>query len=103
MNVQEDNEPYDDINVVPMLDLAFVLLVIFIIMTTATTVVGLIPLVYGIGGSDPFIAPMALALGYGLLFATPLTIAFVPCIYAVRVDIMNLGARLFRRRVVVSG
>ncbi|BCO30052.1 transporter ExbD [Thiohalobacter sp. COW1] len=36
MNVQEDNEPYDDINVVPMLDLAFVLLVIFIIMTTAT-------------------------------------------------------------------
>lgn len=36
MNIQEDNEPYDDINVVPMLDLAFVLLVIFIIMTTAT-------------------------------------------------------------------
>ncbi|MBN1425627.1 efflux RND transporter permease subunit, partial [Candidatus Fermentibacteria bacterium] len=68
-----------------------------IIMTTATTVVGLIPLVYGIGGSDPFIAPMALALGYGLLFATPLTVAFVPCIYAARADIMTIGNRLFRR------
>jgi biopolymer transport protein ExbD len=36
MHVQEDNEPYDQINVVPMLDLAYVLLVIFIIMTTAS-------------------------------------------------------------------
>ena len=32
----EDNEPYDDINITPMLDLAYVLLVIFIIMTTAS-------------------------------------------------------------------
>jgi biopolymer transport protein ExbD len=36
MKVQEDNEPFDDINVTPMLDLAYVLLVIFIIMTTAS-------------------------------------------------------------------
>ena len=36
MQVQDDNEPYDQINVVPMLDLAYVLLVIFIIMTTAS-------------------------------------------------------------------
>ena len=36
MHIQEDNEPYDQINVVPMLDLAYVLLVIFIIMTTAS-------------------------------------------------------------------
>ncbi|MBI1397117.1 MAG: biopolymer transporter ExbD [Betaproteobacteria bacterium] len=34
--VQEGNEPYDEINVTPMLDLAYVLLVIFIIMTTAS-------------------------------------------------------------------
>lgn len=33
---KEDNEPYDDINITPMLDLAYVLLVIFILMTTAT-------------------------------------------------------------------
>lgn len=36
MKVQEENKPYDDINITPMLDLAYVLLVIFIIMTTAT-------------------------------------------------------------------
>lgn len=36
MQIQADNQPYDDINVTPMLDLAYVLLVIFIIMTTAS-------------------------------------------------------------------
>ena len=36
MQVQQENKPYDDINVTPMLDLAYVLLVIFIIMTTAS-------------------------------------------------------------------
>jgi biopolymer transport protein ExbD len=35
MQVNED-KPYDDINITPMLDLAYVLLVIFIIMTTAS-------------------------------------------------------------------
>lgn len=36
MKLQDDAKPYDDINITPMLDLAYVLLVIFIIMTTAT-------------------------------------------------------------------
>jgi len=36
VQVQEENAPFDDINVTPMLDLAYVLLVIFIIMTTAS-------------------------------------------------------------------
>ena len=36
MQVQEQSKPYDEINVTPMLDLAYVLLVIFIIMTTAS-------------------------------------------------------------------
>jgi len=35
-DVKSDNQPYDDINVTPMLDLAYVLLVVFIIMTTAS-------------------------------------------------------------------
>ena len=34
--VPADNDLYDEINITPMLDLAYVLLVIFIIMTTAT-------------------------------------------------------------------
>ena len=36
MKVQAKNKPYDDINITPMLDLAYVLLVMFIILTTAT-------------------------------------------------------------------
>ena len=36
MQVQGEDKPYDDINITPMLDLAYVLLVIFILMTTAT-------------------------------------------------------------------
>ena len=35
-SVQTEDKPYDDINITPMLDLAYVLLVIFVIMTTAT-------------------------------------------------------------------
>ncbi|MEI6320608.1 MAG: biopolymer transporter ExbD [Pseudomonadota bacterium] len=36
MKVQDENEVYDEINITPMLDLAYVLLVMFIIMTTAS-------------------------------------------------------------------
>ncbi|MCB5190613.1 biopolymer transporter ExbD [Methylobacillus arboreus] len=36
MQVQDDSKPYDSINITPMLDLAYVLLVIFILMTTAS-------------------------------------------------------------------
>ena len=60
-----------------------------IIMTTLTTVAGVTPTVYGLGGTDPFMAPMALSLGYGLVFATPLILFLVPCSYMVYVDIIN--------------
>lgn len=36
MKVQAESKPYDSINVTPMLDLAYVLLVVFILMTTAS-------------------------------------------------------------------
>ncbi len=36
MDIKDANQPYDDINVTPMRDLAYVLLVVFIIMTTAS-------------------------------------------------------------------
>lgn len=64
-----------------------------ILMTTFTTAAGLLPLAYGIGGTDIYMGPMALALGYGILFATPLTLVLVPCLYLIGNDI----TRLFRR------
>jgi hypothetical protein len=45
---------------------------------------------YGIGGSDPFSAPMALAMGYGILFATPLTVILLPCLLLVQGDIKSI-------------
>ena len=35
-DIKGENQPYDEINVTPMLDLAYVLLVVFIILTTAS-------------------------------------------------------------------
>ncbi len=64
-----------------------------IILTSLTTVSGLLPLAYGLGGEDIYMAPMALALGYGLLFATPITLVLLPCLYMIGRDLGNLFRR----------
>ena len=69
-----------------------------VLLTTVTTVVGVLPLAYGIGGSDPFIAPMTLALGYGILFASPLTLGLVPCLYVIGEDVRRFFRFVFRRQ-----
>ena len=61
-----------------------------ILLTSITTVVGLLPMAYGVGGSDPFSAPMALAMGYGILFATPLTLVLLPCLLLIGKDLSSL-------------
>ncbi|PJZ69506.1 MFS transporter [Leptospira perolatii] len=50
-------------------------------LTSVTTVLGLLPTAYGIGGKDPFLIPMALAFGWGLAFASILTLVMVPVFY----------------------
>jgi multidrug efflux pump subunit AcrB len=67
-----------------------------ILITSITTVAGLLPMAYGIGGSDPFSAPMALAMGYGILFATPLTLVLLPCLLAVLDDVSRLYERVYQ-------
>ena len=64
-----------------------------ILLTTLTTVAGLLPLAYGLGGTDLYMQPMALALGYGILFATPLTLVLVPSLYMIGADIGELLRR----------
>ncbi|UCF99120.1 MAG: efflux RND transporter permease subunit [Spirochaetaceae bacterium] len=64
-----------------------------ILLTTLTTVAGLLPLAYGLGGTDLYMQPMALALGYGILFATPLTLVLVPSLYMIGADIGRLLGR----------
>ena len=53
-----------------------------VMLTTFTTVAGLIPVAEATGG-DPFIKPMAISFAYGLLFATFVTLVFVPSAYMV--------------------
>ncbi len=71
-----------------------------ILMTSVTTIAGLMPTIYGWGGYEPFIVPAAITLAYGLLFATFLTLAVVPSIYLVGIDIKNLFRRKERREKV---
>ncbi|CAC9451978.1 Acriflavin resistance protein [uncultured Gammaproteobacteria bacterium] len=52
-----------------------------VILTSLTTLAGIIPLAYGIGGTDFILKPMALSLGYGLLFGTVMTLILLPCLY----------------------
>jgi multidrug efflux pump subunit AcrB len=59
-----------------------------VILTTVTTVFGLLPVAYAIGGGDPILIPMALAICWGLFFATALTLIIIPCIYAIMDDIV---------------
>ncbi len=65
-----------------------------IVLTTLTTVAGLLPLAYGWGGTSLYMSPMALTLGYGLLFATPVTLMLVPCLYMMFWDL----ERVFKRK-----
>jgi len=62
-----------------------------IVLTSITTVAGLLPMAYGLGGSDPFSAPMALAMGYGILFATPITLVLIPCLLAIMHDLSQVS------------
>jgi multidrug efflux pump subunit AcrB len=53
-----------------------------VLLTTITTVIGLFPTLYGIGGYDPFIVPLVLAMSWGLAFATFITLVLVPVLYS---------------------
>jgi multidrug efflux pump subunit AcrB len=68
-----------------------------VIMTTLTTVVGLLPTAYGIGGYNGILVPITLAISYGILFASLLTLFFIPSLYIVRLDIIKFIKVLFKK------
>lgn len=57
-----------------------------VMLTTLTTVLGLLPTAYGIGGYDPFLVPMALSFSWGLMFSTVLILGLVPILYSLLLD-----------------
>ena len=58
-----------------------------IILTSLTTIFGLAPMAFGLGGKSPFWAPLATAIMWGLAFSTALILSMVPAYYAILQDI----------------
>ena len=53
-----------------------------VILTTLTTVAGVLPTAYGIAGYDSTLAEMMLAMAWGLLFGSVITLLLIPCMYS---------------------
>lgn len=66
-----------------------------VMVTSLTTVGGLFPTAYGIGGYDSLLVPMTLALAWGLVSGTLLTLIWVPCFYAIVEDMKAIILRVF--------
>ena len=63
-----------------------------ILMTSLTTILGLLPLTIGCGESASLRSPMALAVIGGLVSSTLLTLVVIPCVYWV-FDNLSSGIR----------
>lgn len=68
-----------------------------IMLTQITTILGLLPLAFGIFGHEVLMTPMAIAIVWGLVFSSVLTLLAIPCFYLITEDIKNFSARLFAR------
>jgi multidrug efflux pump subunit AcrB len=65
-----------------------------IVLTSMTTFVGLMPLMFNRSVQAQFLVPMATSLAFGVLFATLVTLLVVPSAYMVLEDLKSLVARL---------
>ena len=70
-----------------------------VVLTSLTTLAGILPLAYGLGGTDYLLQPMALALGYGLLFGTLMTLILLPCLYLMNVEFITWLEKLKKKRM----
>ncbi|MBW1814115.1 MAG: efflux RND transporter permease subunit [Deltaproteobacteria bacterium] len=74
-----------------------------VILTSGTTVLGLFPTIYGLAGKDYFVAPLALSFGYGLIFATFITLVLVPCFYHIAEDVKSATSKLLAKAGIQMG
>ena len=68
-----------------------------IILTSLTTFAGLTPMIMERSLQAQFLIPMAVSLGFGVLFATGITLLLIPCTYIILDDVHNLLASLKNR------
>ncbi|MEN8694211.1 MAG: efflux RND transporter permease subunit [Akkermansiaceae bacterium] len=66
-----------------------------ILLTSLTTFVGLMPMLTETDMQAKFLIPMAVSLGFGILFATAICLILLPSLYLVLEDVRNLVKRLF--------
>ena len=60
-----------------------------IILTSVTTFIGLVPLIFTANPATFFIVPMAISLAFGVLFATLITLFLVPSLYLILHDFFD--------------
>lgn len=65
-----------------------------IILTTLTTFGGLAPMIFETSRQARFMIPMALSLGYGIIFATTIILILIPCFFMIANDVLELKERL---------
>ncbi len=65
-----------------------------ILVTTLTTLGGVLPTAYGLGGYDPMLSPMSMAIGWGLVFSTFVTLFVVPVLYSFARDVNHKLSRI---------
>jgi multidrug efflux pump subunit AcrB len=70
-----------------------------ILLTSITTFLGISPLIFFATGQTAFLSPMAVSLGFGLLFATVLILIVLPCFYLIADDIRRYSCRWLRQRL----
>jgi len=73
-----------------------------ILMTTLTTFGGLAPMIFETSRQARFMIPMAISLGFGILFATSITLVIVPCLYLMAEDARGFFLRLLPERQEVT-
>jgi multidrug efflux pump subunit AcrB len=61
-----------------------------IILTSLTTSLGLTPIILEKSMQAQFLIPMAISLGFGILFATFITLLLIPSLYLILEDFLNL-------------
>ena len=66
-----------------------------IILTTLTTFAGLMPIIFETSLQAAYLIPMAVSLGFGIVFATALILFVVPCLYLALDDLIESGRRGF--------
>lgn len=70
-----------------------------IFLTMLTTFIGLAPMIFETSRQARFLIPMALSLGYGIVFATTVTLLLVPTLYVIVEDVKTLISRVRNRAV----